>query len=498
MDLSTIGPSVKRTDLLNRSGVSLFLVIIITVVSLYYSNSVDEESERTALMSELSKYEQLLQTELQHLIDLIYRSSDRVFSPDTPAIASSFPWVRGIGLVRNADDTEQGRSYHLLTLSLAEVSRSLGGQITFATVNDSDVLLVLSKAGQDHTVRAIFSTAKLVDFINTRISRERLDISLKVSIIEPNATPPKFFGTVHFGLPGLEAQVGLSRGSQQPPIGDITSLTWILIGSLWAVWLLMLFERRRRLRHQELIEDQKQRIEAQAGRTALAEITSSIGHEINQPVAAIESLSDTTSLLIEQGKYSDAADALQKLQTEAIRVGQIIQAIRRLSSTKGLTLETLDLSFIVQEIEALAKIICKDVRLIIKPKITNDCTRVLVDRTAIEQVIINLVANASEAFANAKSADAQRPSVELSVFKTGHEVVLRVSDNGTGIDSEIREQIFDSFISTKSDGVGLGLNLARSIAEKHRGWLHLVETSARGTTFELRLPAITQPVPDTA
>ena len=120
------------------------------------------------------------------------------------------------------------------------------------------------------------------------------------------------------------------------------------------------------------------------------------------------------------------------------------------------------------------------------------------DRTAIEQVIINLVANASEAFANAKSADAQRPSVELSVFKTGHEVVLRVSDNGTGIDSEIREQIFDSFISTKSDGVGLGLNLARSIAEKHRGWLHLVETSARGTTFELRLPAITQQVPDTA
>ena len=144
MDLSSISHHIKKTDLLNRSGVTLFLIALLSLIAVYYSEAVDNETERSALMSNLGKYESVLQVEVQHLVDLIYRSSNQAFSPDTPAIANSFPWVRSIGQI-SKKETDTPKKNHLLTLSLAEVSQSLGGQITFATVNESDVLLVLSR-----------------------------------------------------------------------------------------------------------------------------------------------------------------------------------------------------------------------------------------------------------------------------------------------------------------------------------------------------------------
>ena len=104
------------------------MVVLISVSSVHYARLAERESERTKLLAEMGEYELLLQTELQHLIDLLYRSYGRVVSPDTPAIANSFPWVRGIGIVDSASAEHRPTKHHLLTLSLAEVSRSLGGK----------------------------------------------------------------------------------------------------------------------------------------------------------------------------------------------------------------------------------------------------------------------------------------------------------------------------------------------------------------------------------
>ena len=135
MDISSISDQIKKTDLLNRSGVTLFLIALLSLIAVYYSEAIDQETERSALMSNLGRYESVLQVEVQHLVDLIYRTSNQEFSPDTPAIANSFPWVRSIGQISKRETDEPKRN-HLLTLSLAEVSQSLGGQVTFAKVGD--------------------------------------------------------------------------------------------------------------------------------------------------------------------------------------------------------------------------------------------------------------------------------------------------------------------------------------------------------------------------
>jgi len=94
MDFSAITQQIARPDILNRSGVTLVLVIIISTMAIISSRAVDREAERSILRAEAAKYEVVLQTEVQHLIDLLYRSSEWSFSPETPAIVNSFPWVR--------------------------------------------------------------------------------------------------------------------------------------------------------------------------------------------------------------------------------------------------------------------------------------------------------------------------------------------------------------------------------------------------------------------
>jgi C4-dicarboxylate-specific signal transduction histidine kinase len=261
-----------------------------------------------------------------------------------------------------------------------------------------------------------------------------------------------------------------------------------LVGTLWLVWLLLFFERRRRLHQQSLISEQKQRIENQAERTVLAEITSSIGHEINQPMAAIETLSDTASLLLESGDQRGTSRVLRQIQAESLRVGQIIQTIRRLSSTKGLVLESIDLIAVVRDLVPLAKIICKEAKFSVNIQVEQDQLIVLADRTAIEQVVINLIANSHEAIIGSKERKKESRWVELSLTVIDGYASVAVQDNGPGVPEGLEAEIFNSFVTTKSDGVGLGLNLSRSIAEKHLGWLRLVETGIQGSVFELRLP----------
>lgn len=488
MDLSSVSQHIRKTDLLNRSGATLFLIALLSLIAVYYSEAVDNETERSALMSNLGRYESVLQVEVQHLVDLIYRSSNLAFSPDTPAIANSFPWVRSMGQI-SKKETDVPKKHHLLTLSLAEVSQSLGGQITFATVNESDVLLVLSRANREQTIRAVFSTARLLEFINSRVNQENLDVGINLSPTDANTPGNGYAASVHLGLPGLEFPAVITRSpSNDEPAKETTSLAWIMIVALWMIWFLLFFERRRRLAHLDLIREQKERIDAQASRSTLAEITSSLGHEINQPVAAIESLADTAGILVESGDRVEAGRTLRRIQSEAIRVGQIIQTIRRLSSSEGLTFETQDLNKIVREIEPFAKIICKQASLTVTPAPSQERIEVYADRTALEQVITNLLTNASEALERDPSGSERKPQVTLSITSTDQTAVVRVTDNGCGVPTDIREEIFNSFVTSKREGVGLGLNLSRSIAEKHHGWLDLVETGSTGTTFELRLP----------
>ena len=184
-------------------------------------------------------------------------------------------------------------------------------------------------------------------------------------------------------------------------------------------------KRRRRLHQQDLIAEQKERIENQAERSILAEIASSIGHEINQPVAAIESLSDTASMLIKNGDQNGATDTLRRIQSEALRVGQIIQTVRRLSSAQGLEFRTIDLIRVVRDLTPLAKIICKNVSLTLDIQTQAGKILVSADRTAIEQVLINLIVNSCEALAGLKNDADRKPTIKVTLTASDSHAIVQ-------------------------------------------------------------------------
>ena len=217
MDIRSIGNPLTGTGLVNRSILSLVLVVLISVSSVYYAAQAERESERSRLLAQMGEYELLLQTELQHLIDLLYRSYGRAVSPDTPAIEALLTWVGECGIVDTVASEDQPEKITSSPPEPREVSRSLGGQITFAIVNDGDVLLVLSRAGQPHTTRAIFSTMELIEFINNRVNTEDLGISVNVLLREDAERDGPFPATLHLGMPGLEFEVVL-RDNTPPPI----------------------------------------------------------------------------------------------------------------------------------------------------------------------------------------------------------------------------------------------------------------------------------------
>ena len=94
MDIRAINQLVRKTDLLNRSGLTMFLIALLSPIAIYYSEAVDDETERSVLMSNLGRYESVLQVEVQHLVDLIYRSSSQVLPRHTRPSLTRFPWVR--------------------------------------------------------------------------------------------------------------------------------------------------------------------------------------------------------------------------------------------------------------------------------------------------------------------------------------------------------------------------------------------------------------------
>ena len=105
----------------------------------------------------------------------------------------------------------------------------------------------------------------------------------------------------------------------------------------------------------------------------------------------------------------------------------------------------------------------------------------------IEQVLLNLIKNGIEASAGIAG---QKPEVTLTIYSTiEHNVVFEVADNGSGIDDEHKAQLFDPFFTTKSTGMGMGLNICRTIVELHHGRLTISDNIGRGTIFTLMLPS---------
>ena len=235
------------------------------------------------------------------------------------------------------------------------------------------------------------------------------------------------------------------------------------------------------LRHQERLEQTSRLI-------TMGEMASSLAHELNQPLSAIANYCMGSVNRLKTGDYrqEDILAAMEKASTQAERAGKIIRRTREFVKKSEPNRAPARLADIVEEAIGFAEIEARKASVAIRVDLPPDLPPVFADRIMIEQVVLNLVKNGIEAMQQAHAVER-----ELVVGARRDEagmVEVTVADRGHGIDGEAAEKLFAPFYTTKQEGMGMGLNICRSIVEYHGGRLWAQPNPGGGSVFRFTLP----------
>ncbi|WP_367871640.1 PAS domain S-box protein [Luteolibacter sp. Populi] len=227
----------------------------------------------------------------------------------------------------------------------------------------------------------------------------------------------------------------------------------------------------------------------QATRLAiLGELTASISHEVNQPLGAILNNAETAEILLKSDTPSlaELRQILADIRRDDIRASEVIKRVRTLVGKHEMQMAPLYLNELLGDAIRMVEHDCQRHGVSITSEYALNLPMISGDRVQIEQVMLNLLLNAMDALKGVPLSN--RRLIVRSARHGGMWVETSVEDNGHGMSPAARERIFDSFYTTKEQGMGLGLALARSIAEAHGGRLTAENNAGGGATFRLMLP----------
>jgi C4-dicarboxylate-specific signal transduction histidine kinase len=223
--------------------------------------------------------------------------------------------------------------------------------------------------------------------------------------------------------------------------------------------------------------------------TTLGELTASIAHEVNQPIAAVLTNAEAGLHWLDRGTpdLDEARHALEGIIKDGKRAGEVIRHVRALSNKSDTQKAPLDINDVVKEVIALVQPELSSHRVSLEMDLAPALPLVLADRVQLQQVVINLVMNGIEAMESV--TDGTRQLLVRSHENDAHQVVVTVQDCGVGISAENADRLFNAFFTTKSSGMGMGLSICRSIIEAHDGRISASGNDGPGATFQFALPA---------
>ena len=222
--------------------------------------------------------------------------------------------------------------------------------------------------------------------------------------------------------------------------------------------------------------------------TSLGALTASIAHEVNQPLSGIITNASTClrMLAADPPNVDGARETARRTIRDGNRASEVITRLRALFGKKDATNESVDLNEATREVIALSLSELQRSRVILRPELADDLPPVTGDRVQLQQVILNLLLNASDAMSGVD--DRPRQLVIRTERDEDDRVRLSVQDAGVGFEPQDEDRLFDAFYTTKSGGMGIGLSVSRSIIESHHGRLWAAPNDGPGATFSFSIP----------
>jgi signal transduction histidine kinase len=266
-------------------------------------------------------------------------------------------------------------------------------------------------------------------------------------------------------------------------IGALILLQTVLIA-------LLLIQHRRHLRTRGDVQRQYDEVTHAARLALVGEITASVAHEVAQPMSAILSNVETAQLLLSQ-PHPDLATVQQILadiRKDDLRADSIVRKLRVLLRKRELQFEVVDLNTIISNAVALVLPDATRRQITIRTALSADVPRVSADPVLLEQVLLNLLMNALDAMTDTPLSE--RAVLIQTERSKATFVQVAVLDSGRGVAPEHASKVFDSFFTTKRDGMGLGLSIAKSIVRMHGGNIWVESRDAGGAVFTFTVPGI--------
>lgn len=252
-------------------------------------------------------------------------------------------------------------------------------------------------------------------------------------------------------------------------------------------WMGSVLDVTERKRAEELARQQLEKLQFTARLVTMGEMASTMAHELNQPLSAIASYTTGCINRLDSGDLprDELRDALGKLAAQAQRAGRVIRRVYDFVRRSEPKRAPCDINAIVDDAVGLIEADARKCGVRIVQELAPDLPLVLADRVMLEQVLLNLMRNGMDAM---QATEATQRLLVISTALSEGSVLVGVADHGSGIPLEVAAHLFEPFYSTKPEGMGMGLNICRSIIEFHKGRMWVDANPGGGTLFRFTLP----------
>jgi signal transduction histidine kinase len=266
----------------------------------------------------------------------------------------------------------------------------------------------------------------------------------------------------------------------------ITAVVVVLMLVKLALIVLLLLERRQRLRAQTIVEQQLSYVAHISRVATVGELAATLAHELRQPLAAIRYNADTALRLMSRpdANPAEVKELVAEISTHDARAADVIDRVVALLRHEERRADRVDLNEVCQSVRRLLHSVAATRRATVDLVLDPALPTIAGDSVQLQQVVLNLMLNALEALSQADGA--RTVVVETRACAGG--VELSVRDNGPGIAPTVADRLFEPFFSTKTDGLGMGLVIVRSIIERHGGHVDAEQPPSGGAVFRVVLP----------